>query len=293
MKLFVGFLVALFIGTQVSENVIYVVQSKNKIELCSFPQGSVILQPVSSLLASPELLFVNAWEYQSKLTSLQQDINLQLIAIRTSVSNVLRSSSTQTLEQTERNAVSIWSQDAPVRDIVFALENTACTYNIKSILNKVTEYSGFPSSNCIARYDKSVQAELKAAYALLEKYEGLFSEIQQIVVKSFIQENIFLTSQAIILKFQSQLKTSIEDWEKTRFNIASFIQSLTTNVAVFNTVLESCYNDVQLNLVPSYNLVLAEVSICKEFDNARNPFVMFQVLNEDNFLKLENVLSLT
>ena len=236
----------------------------------------MFLQPVSSLFASPELLFLSAWEYQSKLTSLQQDINLQLTAIRTSVSNVLRSSSTQTLEQTERNDVSIWSQDAPVRDIVFALESTACTYNIKSILIQVTEYSGFQSSNCIARYEKSVQTELKAAYALLEKYEGLFNDIQQIVVKSFIQQNLFLTPEAIIRKFQIQFKTRNEEWEKTRFDIESFVKSLAANVAVYNTVLESCYNDVQVNLVPSYSLILAEVSICKEFDNARNPFVMFQ-----------------
>ncbi|CAO1315285.1 unnamed protein product [Diamesa hyperborea] len=185
MKLLLEILVALFIGTR----------------------GSVILQPVSSLLASPEWMFFSAWEYQSKLTSLQQDINLQLKAIRTSVSNVLRSSSTQTLEQTERNTVSIWSQDVPVRDILFALESTACTDNMKSILNQVTKYSGFQSSNCITRYDESVETELKAAYALLEKYESLFSDIQQIVVKSFIQSNIFLTSDTIIIKFQSTFKT--------------------------------------------------------------------------------------
>lgn len=253
----------------------------------------MILQPVSSLLASPELLFFSAWEYQSKLTSLQQDINLQLKAIRTSVSNVLRSSSTQTLEQTERNTVSIWSQDVPVRDILFALESTACTDNMKSILNQVSKYSGFQSSNCITRYDESVETELKAAYALLEKYESLFSDIQEVVVKSFIQSNIFLTLDTIIIKFQSTFKTRNEEWEKTRFDIESFVTSLATNVAVFNTVLESCYNDVLVNLVSSHTLILAEVSICKEFDNTMNPFVMLIELYEDNFLKLENVLPKT
>lgn len=172
----------------------------------------MILQPVSSLLASPESLFVSAWEYQRKLTLLQQDINLQLIAIRTSVSDVIRSSSTQTLEQTEKNTVSILSQDAPVREIIFTLEDSACTNNVKSILNSVTEYSGYPSSNCIARYDKSVQTELQSAYAFLEMYEGLFSEIQQIVVKSFIQQNAFLTPEAIIKKIQEHFQTRSEDW---------------------------------------------------------------------------------
>lgn len=109
-----------------------------------FAKGAVILQPVSSLLAISESIFLSAWEYQNKLTSFQQDINLQLTAIRTSVSNVLRSSSSQTLEQTENNAISILNHDAPVRKIVFALQSTACTNNFKSILNTVTDFSGFP-----------------------------------------------------------------------------------------------------------------------------------------------------
>lgn len=224
------------------------------------------------------------------MTALQQDINLQLTAIRTSVSNVLRSSSSQTLEQIENNTVAILDQDAPVRETLFAIEKTACTNNLRSLLDGVTEFSGFPSSTCVARYDDSVQSALKAAYALLEKYEGLFSEVQQIVVKSFVKQNAFLTPEAIIETFQSQYQTRSEDWERIRPDIETFVKSLSGNVAVFNTVLKTCFTNIHTNLSPSYALILTEIGVCREFDNTKSPFAMLSAPVAHNFLKLEDVL---
>ena len=136
-----------------------------------------------------------------------------------------------------------------------------------------------------------IKAPIKSSHNTpLPKFTPHSSHLRPIFIFISFKQNAFLTPEAIIKTFQNQFKTRSEDWEKTRFDIESFAKSLAANVAVFNTVLESCYNDVQVSLIPSYNLILAEVSICKEFDNTRNPFARFQAVNEDNFLKLENVL---
>lgn len=224
------------------------------------------------------------------MTALQQEIDLQMTAIRTSVANVLRSSSGLTLGQIENNTIHILELDAQVRAIVGPLESTACTDNLKSLLDGTTEFSGFPSSTCVARYYDSVRSALIAAYALLEKYEGLFMEVQQVVVKSFIKQNAFLTPNAIIESFQNKYKNQAEDWERIRPDIESFVKSLAGNVAVFNNVLESCFANIQTNLIPTYSRIVAEVAVCKEFDTLRSPFSMFSAPAEHKFLKLEDIL---
>ncbi|CAO1315307.1 unnamed protein product [Diamesa hyperborea] len=271
MKLFIGTIFALFVASQGA----------------AIEPKTVAVTP---FLENTSDLFISAWEYQNKLTDLQQDINLQLTAIRTSVSNVLKTSSRQTLEQIENNTIAILDLDAPVRAIVIPLESTACNNNLKTLLNETTEYAGFPSSNCVARYDVSVKTALKAAYALMDKYEGLFSEVQQIVVKSFIKQNAFLTPQAIIDEFQKQYNIHAEDWERIRPDIESFVKSLGGNVAVFNTVLGSCFTTVQTKLIPTYARIVDEVAECKEFDTLRNPFSMLSAPVDHQFLKLEDIL---
>lgn len=246
---------------------------------------------MAPFLENTEELFITAKDYQSRLTALQQDINLQLTAIRTSVSNVLTLSSGKTLEQIENNTIAILALDAPVRAVVGPLDSTACIDNLKNLLEGTTEFSGFPSSTCVARYEESVRSALKTAYALLEKFEGLFVDVQQVVIKSFIKRNAFLTPDLIIETFTNQYNAQAEDWERIRPEIESFVKSLSGNVAVFNNVLESCFSNIQTNLIPTYSRIVAEIAVCKEFDTLISPFAMMLAAPAaHNFLKLEDIL---
>lgn len=244
----------------------------------------------SSYLIRTDSLFIKAWEYHNKFISLQNDINLQLAAVRNSVSNVLRISSNTTLKQIEENSVAILEKDAFVRDTLFSLEITACTNNLKSLLNGVTEFSGFPSSNCINRYDEGVKIELNDSLIIMEKYNGLFNEVQQIVIKSFIRQNAFLTPDAIIATFENQYEFLIEKWEKIVPSIEIFVKSLAGNIAVHKTALDGCFNIVQVNLTPSYNRIVDEIIACHEFDNTKSPFSKFMKSFKPKFLKLEDIL---
>ena len=238
-----------------------------------------------------ETLFESAWEYEEKFTTLQQDIDLQLTAIRLTVSTVLKSSSSETLSQIENNTLAILEKEAPIRDVVFNLDPTACTNNLRTVLNGVTEFSGFPSSTCVARYDTAVQTVLKDAYAMLEQYNGLFKEVQQIVVRSFIRQNAFLTPEVIAQTFKTQYETLSANWDKVNPDIESFVKTVTRRVSANNVILNTCFNTTQANLTPSYSRIIDEVDICNEFDNTKSPFSKFsKSLKTKKFLKLEDVL---
>lgn len=231
-----------------------------------------------------------AWEYQDRLFTLQQDIDLQLTAIRLSVSTVLRKSSNETLSQIENNTVAILEKEAPIRDVVFGLDPTACTNNLRTVLNGVTEFSGFPSSTCVGRYDNAVQVVLEDAYVMLDQYEGLYRDVQQIVVRSFIRQNAFLTHEVIIQTFKTQYESLSENWAKLNPNIEEFVKTVNSRIAANNVILDLCFSEAQANLTPSYTRIIAEVDICHEFDNTQSPFAMFSKSLKTSFLKLEDIL---
>lgn len=233
---------------------------------------------IAPFIVAPEGLFENAWEHQEYLRSLQKDINDKLTEVRTAVSTVLRSSTAETLTQIEANANGILAAEKPIRDDIFStdLRASACVVNLRVLLNGATEFTGFESSNCVTSYDKSVQGALNTAYALLQKYEGTFGDVQQIVVRSFVGRNIFTQPDDIVARFEEQFRTRKADWEAIRPDIESFVANLSGNIAVFNTVLGSCFGRIQAEVAPGYQIIREKLTVCEAYDNTADPFAMFR-----------------
>lgn len=229
-------------------------------------------------VAAPVSLFESAWEYQTKFASLQQDINEQLTAIRTSVSGVLKSSSNITLEQIEWNAKQITAIAEPARSAVFNtdLSPTLCVVNLRSLLQGIAEFTGFGSSNCVTSYDKSLTGVLNTAYAFLQKYEGSFGDVQQVVVKAFSGRNVFLQAEDIESRFELEYDTRVSAWNAIRPEVENFVKNLYDNVAVFNSVLGGCFLKIQSDVTPAFTLVQSELVTCNIFDNTADPFAVYR-----------------
>jgi hypothetical protein len=241
-------------------------------------ESEMFAAPITPAIIAPVELFTNAWKYQEQLTGLQTEINEQLTAIRTAVSTVLKSSSEATLTQIEANANKILAQDEPARDAIFTISpSTVCVNNLKTIINGITEFTGFGSSNCVTLYDKSVQGALNTAYALLQKYEGSFGDVQQIVVRSFIGKNAFTNGDDIEARFAEQFQKRSNEWAAIRPDVENFVKTLDSNIAVFNNVLGNCFKNIQDNVAPAYGLLQSEIATCAAFDSSPDPFAMFRV----------------
>lgn len=233
-------------------------------------------EPISRFIVAPTALFEKAWTYQDLLQNLQSSIDKDLSAIRTSVSVALRASTNVTLEQIEGNANSILALDEPARDAIFDLRSSTCVNRLRVLLNGVTEFTGFGSANCVTAYDKSVQGALNTAYALLQKYEGSFGDVQQIVVRSFVGKNAFLEAEEIEAVFKQKYEERSEEWDKIRPDIESFLSTLESNIAVFNTVLGGCFKTIQEEVAPGYVILTQEIATCEAFDNTADPFAAFR-----------------
>lgn len=224
---------------------------------------------------APATLFSSAFEYQKKFESLQEDINSKLIEVRTVVSSVLKSSSQTTLEQIEGNVNDILALDHPARLKIYALEATLCTKNLKVLINGITEFTGFPSGNCVTSFDLSLQGLLTTAYALLKEYEGSGFNVQQIVARSFIGRNAFLEAEEIEALFKDLYNKRFNEWNESAPQVDGLVENLKSNIAGYNEVLQQCYSQIQQNVAPAYDVLEGEIATCRAFDDTADPFAIF------------------
>lgn len=263
MKLSVGVLLSIFVaihGASVGSGETY---------LDADPQSDKVIVPAS--------LFENAWDYHRRLESLQQQINSKLTQVRTAISSVLKTSSWKTLQQIETNAYRILELDSPVRDLIFVdTKPSICNKNLRVLIDSITEFTGFGSSNAVTSYDKSVQGALQVAYEILQHYEGSSVDVQQIVVRSFIGKNAFLEPEEIEELFKSVYNQRLNEWNESSPHIEEFVNDLEGKIDGFNKNLYRDFGLIQEQVSPAYDALKEEIATCEEFDRTVDPFAIFR-----------------
>lgn len=230
-------------------------------------------------------LFATAWEFQNKLTPRQEEIDTDVTEFRTSVSTVLKDSSKEALSAVEENALAILTLEAPVARAVGDLAPGECAANLKTLLNDVTGFTGFSSSNCVATYDTQVDAQVQTAQDMISVYDGVFTELQQLVVRAFVGKNKFTEQDAIIDEFQNEFETRVTAWEAIRPDVEKFVADLGGSIDEFNGSMTGCMMEVQSSVAFAYQMIQQRVQTCIDFENTPNPFrVAMQPLSIDDVL---------
>ena len=218
-----------------------------------------------TLVEKNEALFDTAWEYQNRLDQLQNDVSQKLFDIRIAATSVLRGSTNATLTQIEANAVSILQLDEIVRANLNRGMPDSCISDLIQILDGVTHMSGAESSNCLKRYDTSVQSELSQSNEILRSYDRFSKDIQQMVVTSFIGKNAFKVPNEIIEKIVNEFKKMNDDWNATTPTIDAIVSNLERNIRGYNSQLGQCFDNLQIEYSAAYTKVNEKKSVCEEF----------------------------
>lgn len=217
-------------------------------------------------------LFATANEFQKKLSETQVEVDDDLTDFRLSVSSVLRTSSSKALSEVEMNAEAILELEAPVLQAVNTLPAGECSTNLKTLLESVTAQTGFASSNCLSTFDVRVDAQVSQAQDMISVYDGVFTELQQLVVKAFVGKNKFTEPDRIIEKFQGEFATRIAVWEEMKPDVETFVSGLTGTITGYNSAMNGCMGGVQNQVAGAYQLVQARVQTCIDFENTPGPF---------------------
>lgn len=230
-------------------------------------------EDMSALVGNTDYLFETAWEYQNKLSDLQNDINQDIIEVRIAVSTALRGSTNKTLEQVNNNADVLWAGDSTVRANLNKLLPDGCVSDLMEILNGLTHMSGFESSNCLKHYDNSVQEKINRGNEILKEYGTLSSDVQQSVVQSFIGSNAFKDPNSIIEKIIKNFKDLEENWNVSRPDVEKFITELANEILGLNNQLGQCFNILQIEYDGYYTAVNNKRTACEEFNRSAKAVV--------------------
>lgn len=216
-------------------------------------------------------LFSTAHEFQTKLSETQVEVDDDLTDFRLSLSSVLRTSSAAALSELELNAQAILELEAPVMQAVGTLPVGECSANLKGLLSSITDQTGFASSNCVSAFDVQVDSQVTEAQDMISVFDGVFTELQQLVVKAFVGKNKFTQQDTIVEKFQGEYATRVAVWEEMKPDVERFVGGLTTTISGYNTAMNGCMGTVQNNVASAYQMVQMRVQTCIDFENTPNP----------------------
>lgn len=238
--------------------------------------GIVLASIAYASAAETDALFESAQETQEKAVQLQQEVTEYAIRVRTAVPRVLGVRANGTIGRVEFNVEKLLDQEAETRTAIFSLSSTNCINNLRVLLNGVTEFTGFESSNCVARYDLSLSGLIQQTYGEVANYEKTFGDAMRIVPGAFSGRNMFLQTEQINNEYAARVDSLRARWNGETKNIGEFEEAFGDKIDVLGGVLQGCFNNIQVAVNPAYGIIANEIATCRSFDNSHDPFTFLQ-----------------
>lgn len=215
----------------------------------------------------PDFALEHAWEYQALLTEMQTEINGLVNEMQTLVSNILESSTSETLTQYYTHIVAIQAEYVPMLEAFNALAPGECRTNAETMLNSTTQFTGFETSNCASVYNQRVKLEIDNANKALVRFDDLYSQVQTIVVKGFIAQNAFLTPEQIVDDITYIYEAVQARWAISKPELEAVKNTLQTVIADQNRILGNCHNSVQNFAQVMFGMFRSSVQTCSDYNN--------------------------
>lgn len=216
-------------------------------------------------------LFTHAWKYQTFLSELQEDINEAIHESQTAVSSVLKTVARKTLQQFENHVTAIEAEYAPNLGSLQTIRPGNCRTDAETILNTTATSTGYRASVCASTYDNHVRTEIGMAKRYLRRFDDLYSQVQSIVVKSFVGQNTLKTSADIKQRTVEIYELLKGRFEGSKHEVESVSRNLESATTALNNELGNCLNANLNSAKTLYAFFKDIVQICIEFDNTPNP----------------------
>lgn len=218
-------------------------------------------------LQNPGDLFETSRKFQKQLLGLQGDINDAIEQVVIGVSSILKSSTQETLEQYELLYDEVDDIYAPLLTDFNALAPSECRDLAASILNDTTTFTGFNGGICARTYDIGVGSCIDNANQALSRIDGLYSQVQMIVVKAFIGQNSLTTPEDIEQKIEEIFKLVNSRWESSKPELESLRSRLAAEIAAHNVKLGECNTFISEDVASLSGRFSRMVQTCVTFDS--------------------------
>lgn len=215
-------------------------------------------------------MFTSAWDYQAELHKLQGDINEAIRGVIAAVSEVLEKSTSVTLQQYEDHVNEIDELYAPSIEAFERLSPGSCRNSAETQLNATTEFTGFKASNCANQYNNRVKTEVSNANNALIRFDDIYSQVQSIVIKAFVGQNVFLTPEAIEDKIKEIFEIVQKKWEESSPEVESIKKNLADRIGNQNAELGKCHGEILTEAIDEHARFKRMVGTCNDFELSEN-----------------------
>jgi hypothetical protein len=204
----------------------------------------------ANLDVKPADLFTVAWEHQKLSQELEDDISRQLLFARTTISEVLRTSSDQRLHQVEEFHGKIFAYHNEALEAIAQHPTSKCFEELRDGVDAITSMARVISTNKLRGYNKNVES---LTNEINQDFEALLVRAHDIVSKAFSHISF---PQKIMEKIQQDYKSAQEDWVKFRPGIPKLLLEFRANIKKQDEELGRNFLDILETSRESYDVVI-------------------------------------
>lgn len=233
-----------------------------------------------------EPLFPHSFEKQAEVQAIQDDINGIIGEVQWGFFEEVQGSSAESLAKIEILANQINELHAPIYEAFSQLPAGSCRDGAETLINTTRTQTGFHAGNCASRLNNAVSNVLTRIGQLFENFNSQFSEIQQIVVKSFIKSNLFVDVPTDVMnKMDANYNFVKARWDELRPDFVELRNRLKAELATENTNLQSCQQE-SVNLATTlYGITRSQIDVCIEFNQNENQRARAGPTSNRNFVE--------
>lgn len=230
-----------------------------------------VIEPIQPALINPaDPLFPHSYGKQAEIQSIQNDIDSIVAEVQRGFLEETRVSSANLLNQFETFANTINAKHAPVLTAFNQLPAGSCRDGAETLINTTRTQTGFNAGNCATRVNTAVANIIAKIDRLFENFNRQFSEIQQIVIKSYIKSNLFVDMPDVVIdKMDSFFNNVDARWKEQKPEFSKLRAQLAADLAVEHAKLTSCNAEVVVFADTMFGLTAGQISSCEEFNQAQ------------------------
>lgn len=137
-------------------------------------------------------VFPYSYEKQAAIQTIQDEINDIVAEVQWGFFNEVQNSSSFLVRHFQDLVSVVNDLHGPILSDFSQLPKDECRDGAEVLINTTRDQTGFKGANCATRVNNAITSILAGTETLFENFNRQFSEIQQIVVKSFIKNNLFV-----------------------------------------------------------------------------------------------------
>lgn len=175
------------------------------------------------------------------------------------------------LQHIEDLSNSVSGTYASILDDFDGVKNGTCRDDVKEIIERTRSVAGSNAGICADLANNAITSVLARNDNLFENFNRQFSEIQQIVVKSFIKNNLFIDKpEEVIRKMNDNYDLVSTRWDELKPDFTRLRAVLRNELVIEDAKFAICHSDIVGFVDDMYRLARSQIDKCNYNGNDVN-----------------------